>query len=48
MERGTFPWPRSGQGADDSATLTAEELGMILEGIDFRKRHTTLTYSRTA
>jgi len=48
IERGTFPWPRSGQNADDAVTLTADELDMILEGIDFRKRFTALKYSHTA
>jgi transposase len=48
VERGTFPWPQSGQNADDTATLTEDELGMILEGIDFRKRFTTLEYSHIA
>ena len=45
LERGTFPWPR-----DDKETVewSAEELGMLLSGIDFRKRFTTLNYQRFA
>ncbi len=45
LERGTFPWPR-----DEMETVewSAEELGMLLSGIDFRKRFTTLNYQRFA
>jgi len=45
LERGSFPWPRDGT---ESVEWSAEELGMLLEGIDFRKRFTALNYQRFA
>jgi transposase len=45
LERGTFPWPRD---ATDSVEWSGEELAMLLEGIDFRKRFTSLRYERFA
>ena len=45
LERGSFPWPKAG---DSSVEWSAEELGMLLEGIDFRKRFTSLNYKRFA
>ena len=45
LERGTFPWPKAG---DESVEWSAEELGMLLDGIDFRKRFTVLSYERFA
>ncbi|TCW62680.1 hypothetical protein C5O22_00025 [Treponema sp. J25] len=45
LERGNFPWPRE-QRATEPVVLTEEELGMLLEGIDFWKRFPELQYSR--
>lgn len=43
LEKGTFPWPSAGEKAVE---WSAEELGMLLDGIDFRKRFETLQYER--
>jgi transposase len=48
IEKGTFPWPMAGEGSKDVATLSTEELSMILDGVDFRKRFVALGYSRIA
>jgi transposase len=48
IEKGSFPWPKTASSSEGSVNLSADELGMILEGIDFRKRFTTLEYSRIA
>ena len=45
LEKGSFPWPKAGDG---TVEWSAEELGMLLEGIDFRKRFTSLNYKRFA
>jgi transposase len=45
LEKGRFPWPR---GDEPVAQLTREEIDMILDGIDFRKRFKPLEYSRIA
>jgi transposase len=45
LEKGRFPWPKAG---DESVEWSVEELGMLLDGIDFRKRFTTLSYERFA
>lgn len=45
LEKGTFPWPKAG---DESVEWSAEELGMLLDGIDFRKRFQRLEYKRFA
>jgi transposase len=45
LEKGTFPWPKSGDGAVE---WSAGELEMLLEGIDFRKRFGELNYQRFA
>lgn len=52
LERGTFPWPSLSQqhegGEEGSRELKREELEMILDGIDFRKRFTELVFSTVA
>jgi Transposase and inactivated derivatives len=45
LERGRFPWPRD---EAESVEWSAEELTMLLAGIDFRKRFTALEYQRFA
>jgi transposase len=45
LERGSFPWPRE---EAESVEWSPEELTMLLEGIDFRKRFTALEYKRFA
>ena len=46
IEEGRFPWPEGTAADDQSASLSREELAMLLDGIDFRKRFTNLRYSR--
>ena len=36
LEKGRFPWPDS---EEEAMELTQEELGWLLNGIDFRNRH---------
>ena len=48
VEKGTFPWPKATSDLGQAVTLGPEELAMILDGIDFRKRFKTLKYSRSA
>ena len=43
LESDRFPWPRSD---DEVRTLNADELGMLLEGIDFRNRFHSLEYRK--
>jgi len=45
LEKGSFPWPR---GTETSAELSADELRMILDGIDFRKRFKALEFKRVS
>ena len=45
LEKDKFPWP---QGEAEARELTAEELRMLLEGIDFFKAHTELFYKKVA
>jgi transposase len=45
LEQGTFPWPKADAG---EVVFTVEELTMLLEGIDFRKRFKNLSYDRIA
>jgi transposase len=45
LERGSFPWPRDEM---KSVEWSAEELTMLLDGIDFRRRFTALKYQRFA
>jgi transposase len=48
IEKGSFPWPRATETGHESVQLSLDELEMILDGIDFRKRFTRLTYSHIA
>jgi transposase len=45
LEKDSFPWPQ-----DEAAVreLTAEQLQMLLAGIDFFKAHKTLHYKKVA
>jgi len=43
LEKGRFPWP---DGEPRARQLSAEELTMLLDGIDFRKRFQTLAFAR--
>jgi len=46
LEKGCFPWPRADEDSLPALVLSSQELAMILDGIDFRKRFVTLNYSR--
>jgi len=41
LEEGKFPWPRSGQ---EAISLTDQEFGWLLNGIDFFNRHKDVKY----
>jgi transposase len=41
LERDKYPWP---QDENEARELTAEQLKMLLDGIDFFKAHKTLHY----
>jgi transposase len=41
LEEEKFPWPQNGREAEE---LSAEQLGMLLAGIDFFKAHKPLYY----
>ena len=43
LEKEKFPWPNTSEAARE---LTAEELLMLLQGIDFFKAHKTLKYGK--
>ncbi|MCW2284201.1 transposase [Rhodoblastus acidophilus] len=45
LERGRFPWPSA---ADGTARLTAAQLAMLWEGIDWRRPSWSAPPSRTA
>ena len=45
LERGRFPWPSA---ADGTARLTAAQLAMLWEGIDWRRPSWSSPPSRTA
>ena len=45
LEKDRFPWP---QDAAEARELTAEQLRMLLSGIDFFKVHTELFYKKVA
>ena len=45
LEQDQFPWP---QDAGEARELTAEQLQMLLAGIDFFKAHKELYYKRVA
>jgi transposase len=48
LEQGRYPWPGESPDHQDVASLSHEELSMILDGIDFRKRFKTLNYTKIA
>lgn len=48
LEEGRFPWPQESGGEGKPVTLSSDELAMILDGIDFRRRFRTLQYSRVS
>ena len=43
LEKDKFPWPMS---RSETAEITREQLGMLLEGIDFWNAHKKLEYSK--
>ena len=43
LEKDKFPWPMS---RSETAEITREQLGMLLEGIDFWNVHKKLEYSK--
>lgn len=43
LEKDRFPWP---QDAASVLEITAEQLNWLLNGIDFRRAHKTLAFSR--
>jgi transposase len=45
LEKDKYPWPDS---ADEARELTAEELRMLLAGIDFFKAHKEVFYKKVA
>ena len=45
LEKDRFPWPRD---AAEARELTAEQLRMLLAGIDFFKAHKELFYKKVA
>ena len=46
LEKGRFPWPRTG--AEARREIGVEELRLLLMGIDFWNRHEELTYREIA
>jgi len=46
LEKGSFPWPKGESDQAGAVQIRVEELTMLLEGIDFRKRFTALEYER--
>lgn len=45
LEKDKYPWPQTGE---DARELSAEELSMLLEGIDFFKAHKAVHYQRVS
>jgi len=45
LEKDKFPWPQT---TDDVRELSAEELKMLLSGIDFFKAHKTIYYKNVS
>lgn len=43
LETEKFPWPKN---MDEVKEITAEELSWLLKGLDFRKAHKAVTYSK--
>ena len=46
LEQGSFPWPRTA--AEARREIDAEQLRMLLAGIDFWNRHEELSYAEIA
>ena len=45
LEKDKFPWPQTGEAGKE---LSAEELSMLLSGIDFFKAHRELFYKKVS
>jgi len=45
LERDKFPWPET---EEEAREISAEELSMLLRGIDFFKAHKTLYYKNVS
>ena len=45
LEKDKFPWPGD---EEEARELTAEQVGMMLAGIDFFKAHKTLFYQKVS
>jgi transposase len=45
LEQEKFPWPQT---EEEAKELSAEELSMLLRGIDFFKAHKTLYYKKVS
>jgi transposase len=45
LEKDKYPWPLTGEAVSE---LTAEELAMLLKGVDFFKAHKTLYYKNVS
>jgi transposase len=45
LERDRFPWPQTSEAARE---ISGEQLGMLLDGIDFWRAHRKLSYSRVS
>jgi transposase len=45
LEKDQFPWPQTSEAARE---LSGEELGMLLQGIDFFKAHKALYYKKVS
>jgi transposase len=45
LEEARFPWPEDGEAAKE---LNAEQVGMLLSGIDFFKAHQAVYYQRVS
>ena len=48
LERGTFAWPREIPTGQQVINLSQEELGLLLDGIDFWNRFRPLNYNRVS
>jgi transposase len=46
LEKGTFAWPKSGEGVGDKLPLRAEALSMLMDGIDLRGARMRPWYER--
>jgi transposase len=45
LEKHKFPWPMT---EEDARQISAEQLSLLLKGIDFWHEHTALEYSRVS